>query len=90
MHDNIPVIVSVPQSDCISKQFLDDLTEKHILYHNIAPPNPNNVAGPSDATLNSLAGNIHILTNRLETESKEKKSEKDNKKDKFQKLPSSS
>ena len=79
----------VPQSDGIAKQVLDDMTEKHILSNNIAPPNPNNVAGPSDATFNSLAGNIHILTNRLKTETKEKKAEKDNKKDKFKKLPSS-
>ena len=89
-HNKIPVIVSVPQSDGIAKQFLDDLTKKHILSNNISLPNPNNVSGPSDATLNSLAGNIHILTNRLETESKEKRADKDDKKDKFKKLPSSS
>ena len=65
--DKIPVIVSVPQSDGLAKQFLNDLTEKHIISHNIAPPNPNNVAGPSDATLNSLSGNIHFLTTRMET-----------------------
>ena len=89
-HDKIPVIVLVPQSDGLAKQFLDELMEKHILSHNIAPPNPNNVAGPSDATLNSLAGNIHFLTTRLETESKENKADKKDKKDKYKKLPSSS
>ena len=80
----------VPQYDGIAEQLLDDLTEKHILSNNIALPNPNNVAGPSDATLNSLAGNIHFLTTRLETKSKEKKADKDDKKDKFKNLPSSS
>ena len=52
-HDKIPVIVSVPKSDGIARQFLDNITEKHILSNNIAPPNPNNFAGSSDATLNS-------------------------------------
>ena len=89
-HDKIPVIVLVPQSDGITKQFLDDLTEKHILSNIVTPPNPNNVAGPSDATLNLLAGNIQILNNRLETDSKDKKADKDDKKDKFKCLPSSS
>ena len=87
-HNKIPVIVSVPHYNGKTKQFLDILTEKHILSNNITPPNPNNVAGPSNATLNSLAGNIHILTNPLETESEEKKSDKDDKNDKFKKLPS--
>ena len=89
-HDKIPVIFSVPQSNGIAKKFLNDLTEKHILSNNIAPPNSNNVAISSDATLNSLSGNIHILTNRLETDSMEKKADKDDKKDKFKKLLSSS
>ena len=51
-HDNIPVIVSVSQYDGLAKQFLDDLTEKHILSHNTVPPNPNNVASPYDTNLN--------------------------------------
>ena len=68
--DKIPVTVLVPQADGLSKQLLDKLTEKHILSLNIAPPNPNNVAGPSVATLNPLSGNIHFLTNIMETESK--------------------
>ena len=51
-HDKIPVIVSVSQCDGLAKQFLNDLTEKHILSHNIAPPNPNHVASPYDTTLN--------------------------------------
>ena len=84
-----PSFFLVPQSDGIANQSLDDQTEKHILYNNIAPPNPNNIAGPSNATLNSLAGSIHILTNCLETKSKEKKGDKYDKKDKFKKLLSS-
>ena len=89
-HDKIPVIVSVPQSDSITNLFLNNLTEKHIRSKIVTLPNPNNIAGPSDATLNSLAGNIHILTNSLETDTKEKKAAKDDKRDKFKNLPSSS
>ena len=64
--------------------------EKQIISNIVAPPNPNNVAGPSDVTLNSLAGNIQILTNHLETDSKDKKEDKDDKKDNLKELPSSS
>ena len=72
------------------KQFLTDLSDKYI--HEAAPAtqSPSEIAGPSDATLGTLTGNIHNLTNCLEYESKDKKSDRNDKKEKFKKLPSSS
>jgi hypothetical protein len=86
----LPVTVFIPQSDGIVKQYLNDLEGKHILSSTLAAPAPAAVTGPSDSTLSALAGNIKNLTSRMETDSDSKKSEKEEKKDKFKKLPASS
>ena len=89
-HDSISVTVSIPQHNGTVKQYLSDLSERHILTTTPPVPAPGSITGPSEATLGTLAGNIHNLTTRLETESNEKKSDKEEKKEKFKKLPASS
>ena len=80
--------ISIPQQDGVVKQFLNNLVDKHIQDASPASPSPSAVAGPSDATLGTLTGNIHSLTTRLESYYKDKKSDRGDKKEKFKKLPS--
>ena len=89
-NNKIPPTISIPQNDGIVQQYRLDLEEKHILSAAPIAPAAAGVTGPSDKTLGSLASNIQNLTTRLETDSQNKKADKDEKKDKFRKLPTSS
>lgn len=89
-NDKLSATISIPQSDGVVQQFRTDLEDKYILPSTPTPAAGGNVVGPSNVTLNALAGNIQNLTSRMETDSNNKKAENDDKKDKFNKLPSSS
>ena len=89
-HKQISVTVSIPQHDGVVKQYVKDLSDRHLLDAAPITPAASSVVGPSDATLGTLAGNIQNLTSRMETESNDKKLAKDEKKEKFKKLPASS
>ena len=86
----LPATISIPQTDGVVHQFHTDLKDRHILSSTPLAPAPAAVTGPSDTTLSALAGNIHKLTSRMETDSESKKAEKEEKKYKFKKLPTSS
>ena len=89
-HSIITPVVTIIPSNGPASQFLTDIQDRNILTSTAPTPSAGAVSGPSDKTLSNLAGNIQNLTSRLETDSKTKQSDKDDKKDKFNKLPSSS
>ena len=68
-NDKLPITISIPQSDGVVQHFYTDLEDKHILSASSTAPAPAAVVEPSYKSLNVLAGNIHNLTSRIETES---------------------
>ena len=85
---SIDPTISVKPEDCHIKDFCKELHAKHILTSILAAPNSEEVVPPSNNTFSSLAGSITGLTTHLEKESSDRKSSSDDKKNKFEKLPS--
>ena len=87
---DIDPTITVEPEDCHIKAFCEDLHDKHILASTLSAPNSDEVVPPSNSTFSSLAGSISGLTTHLEKESSDRKSTADDKRNKFEKLPSSS
>ena len=85
-----PTITTIPSS-CLVKQFEKEVHEKFILPTTVPTTSTTSVTGaPSSATLSTLAGSITHLTSHLEKESDDRKIAKEDKRNKFDKLPESS